>query len=103
MDKRRGVMRLHFHTAVPAAVTLVGLVSALSAPALASETDPASGIRGSLGISLDDLVFSHGAGATVFLLNAGFALVFAAVCLAARRRNSRRGRSPLHAASKLAP
>jgi hypothetical protein len=81
-------MRLHFHTAVPAAITLVGLVSALSAPASASEADPASAIRGSLGVSLDDLAFSNGAGATFFLLNAGFALVFAAVCIAVRRADS---------------
>jgi len=62
-------MRLHFHTAVPAAVTLVGLISALSAPASASEVDPASAVRGSLGVSLDDLVLSSGAGATVFNLH----------------------------------
>jgi hypothetical protein len=102
MQKRRGVMRLHFQTAVPAALTLVGLVSALNAPALASEPDPASGIRGSLGVSLDDLVVSHGAGATVFLLNAGFALAFAAICLAARRKDFKRRHDPLRAASKFA-
>jgi hypothetical protein len=97
-------MRLHFHTAVPAAVMLVGLVSALSAPASASETDPASGIRGSLGVSLDDLAFSHGAGATVFLLNAGFVLLFAAVCIAVRRMDSNpKGRYiPFRAGSKFA-
>ncbi|HEX4860064.1 MAG TPA: hypothetical protein VFV07_02425 [Rhizomicrobium sp.] len=97
-------MRLHFYTAVPAAVALVGLVSALSAPASASEPDPASGIRGSLGVSLDDLVFSHGAGATVFLLNGGFALLFAAVCIAVRSKDSKsRGtRIPLRTASKFA-
>jgi hypothetical protein len=96
-------MRLHFHTAVPAAVTLVGLVSALSAPASASEADPASAIRGSLGVSLDDLAFSSGAGATVFLSNAGLALLFAAVCVAMRRADSRTGaRIPFRAASKFA-
>jgi hypothetical protein len=96
-------MRLHFHTAVPAAVTLLGLISALSAPASASESDPASGVRGSLGVSIGDLAFSHGAGATVFLLNAGFALVFAAICMAVRRADSRRGRHiPFRAASKFA-
>jgi hypothetical protein len=61
-------MRLHFHTAVPALVTLVGSVSALFAPASASEADPASEVRGSLGVSLDDLAFGTGAGTTVFLL-----------------------------------
>ena len=96
-------MRLHFQTAVPAAVMLLGLVSALGAPASASESDPASGIRGSLGVSIDDLAFSHGAGATVFLLNAGFALAFAALCMAARRANSRKSRLiPFRTASKFA-
>jgi hypothetical protein len=84
-------MRLHFHKAVPAAITLVGLVSALSAPASASEADPGSAIRGSLGVSLDDLAFGSGAGATVFLMNAGFALLFAAVCIAVGRADSRKG------------
>jgi uncharacterized membrane protein len=83
-------MRLHFHTAVPAAVTLVGLVSALSAPASASESDPASAVRGSLGISLEDLMFGSGAGSTVFLLNAAFLALFAAFAIGVRRANSRR-------------
>jgi hypothetical protein len=97
-------MRLHFHTAVPAVLTLVGLVSALSAPASASESDPASGIRGSLGVSLDDLAFGHGAGATVFLLNAGFLLLFAAVCIAVRRKDSKSkgGHIQFRATSKFA-
>jgi hypothetical protein len=96
-------MRLHFHTAVPAVLTLVGLVSALSAPASASESDPASAVRGSLGLSIDDLAFGHGAGATVFL-NAGFALLFAAVCIAVRRKGSKSKRThlPFRAGSKLA-
>jgi hypothetical protein len=101
MQKRSGVMRLYFHTAVPAAVSLLGLVSALSAPASASDSDPASDIRGSLGVSLGDLGLSHGAGATVFLLNAGFALVFAVVCLAVGRKDSKRRRIPFQAASKF--
>jgi hypothetical protein len=103
MQERRGVMRLQFHTAVPAVVTLVGWVSALSAPASASEADPASAVRGSLGVSLDDLAFGQGAGATVFLLNAGFVLLFAAVCIAVRRKDSRAKRLPFRASSKLAP
>jgi hypothetical protein len=82
-------MRVHFDKAVPAMLTLVGLVSALSAPSSASESDPASAVRGSLGVSLDDLAFGHGAGATVFLLNAVFVLLFAAVCIAARRKDSK--------------
>jgi hypothetical protein len=81
-------MRLDFHTIVPSAITLIGLVSALSAPASAAEADPASAVRGSLGVSLDELV-ANGAGAAVFLLNAGFALLFLAVAIAARRRSAR--------------
>jgi hypothetical protein len=57
-------MRLNFHTVGSAAIALVGLVSALSAPASASEADPATVMSGSL---------SNGAGTTVFLLNLGFA------------------------------
>jgi hypothetical protein len=81
-------MRLNFHTAVPAVLTLVALVSPLSAHASPSEVDPASAIRGSLGVSLDDL--STSAGTTVFLLNVGFTLVFVAICIAVRRADSRK-------------
>jgi hypothetical protein len=96
-------MRLQFHTAVPAAISLVGLVSALSAPASASEADPASAVRGSLGVPLDDLVLSSGAGATVFLLNAGFALLFAAICIAVLRAEARKRRQvPLRGRSHFA-
>ena len=97
-------MRLHFHTAVPALVTLVGSVSALFAPASASEADPASEVRGSLGVSLDDLAFGTGAGTTVFLLNAGFVLLFAALCIVAvRLEDSRRDRHmSFRAATKFA-
>jgi hypothetical protein len=77
-------MRLSFHTVVPSAITLIGLVSALSAPASAGEADAASAVRGSLGVSVEELA-SSGAGAAVFLLNAGFALLFLAVAIAAQR------------------
>jgi len=97
-------MRLHFHRAVPAVLTLVGSVSALNASASATEADPASVVRGSLGVSLDDLVFDRGAGATVFLLNAGFVLFFAAVCIALRRKDSKpKGKHiPFRVSSKFA-
>jgi hypothetical protein len=96
-------MRLHFHTAVPAAFTLVGLIYALSAPASASEVDPASAVRGSLGVSIEDLALSHGAGAAVFLLNAGFALLYAALAIAlVGRANSKAKHVPFPAASNLA-
>ena len=84
-------MRLRFHTVVPAAFTFVGLVSALSAPASASEIDRAAALVGSLGVPVDDLVFSSEAGPTVFLLNAVCALTFAAVCIALTWADSRNG------------
>jgi hypothetical protein len=103
MSKKERVMRLHFHAAVPAALTLVGLVFAPGAHASASESDPASAVRGSLGVPLEDLVFSNGAGASAFLLNAGFLLVFAAICIAARRTDSRGAKHvPFRAGSKFA-
>jgi hypothetical protein len=101
MQKRRGVMRQHFHTAAPAAFTLVGLVFGLSASTSASEIDPSSAIQGSLGVAIDDL--STGAGATVFLLNVGCALVFAAICIALGRADAHRARRiALRIGSRLA-
>jgi len=102
-EKKERVMRLHISSAAPAALTLVGLVSALSAHASASEADPASAVRGSLGVPLDDLVLSSGAGTAVFLMNAGFALVFAAICIAVRRANSRKGKHIPFRASSSSP
>jgi len=94
-------MRSHFRTAASAALTLVGLVSALSAHASATEVDPALAIQGSMGVSLDDL--STSAGTTVFLLNAGCALVFVAICIAVRRADSLKSRrTPFRASSKFA-
>jgi hypothetical protein len=101
MQKGVEAMRLHFHTAVPAAFTFVGLIRALGAPASASEVDPASAVRGSLGVSIEDLALSHGAGASVFLLNAGFALLFAALAIASRRANSKATHIPFRATSNF--
>ena len=96
-------MRLHFHTAAPAAFTYVGLFCALSASASAGEVDPESAVRGSLGVSIEDLALSHGAGAAVFLLNAGFALLYAALAIAlVRRENSKARHVPFPATSNLA-
>ena len=94
-------MRLHFHTVVPTALALVGSIFALSASTSASEVDPSSDIQGSLGVAIGDL--STGTGATVFLLNLGCVLVFAAVCIAILRADSRRDKRMLfRASSKLA-
>jgi hypothetical protein len=94
-------MHLHIHAAAPAALSLIGLASALSAHASASEVDPASAVRGSLGVPLDDLTLSSGAGVTVFLLNAGFFLLFAAICVAVRRAHLHKGKHiPFEAGSR---
>lgn len=94
-------MRLHFHTVVPAGLALVGSIFALSASTSAREVDPASDIQGSLGVSFGDL--STGPGTTVFLLNLGCALVFAAICIAVRRADSRKNRQlRFRASSKFA-
>lgn len=94
-------MRLHFHTVVPTALALVGSIFALSASTSASEVDPTSDIQGSLGVSLSDL--STGAGATVFLFNLGCVLVFAAICIALMRADSRKSkRLPFRANSRFA-
>ena len=94
-------MRLHFHAVVPTGLALIGSILAPSASTLASEVDPASDIQSSLGVSLGDL--STGAGATVFLFNLGCALVFAAICIALMRADSRKSkRLPFRANSRFA-
>jgi len=94
-------MRLHFHAVVPTGLALVGSIFGLSASTSASEVDPASDIQGSLGVSFGDL--STGPGTTVFLLNLGFALVFAAICIAVRRADSHKAKHlPFRANSKFA-
>lgn len=55
------------------------------------EVDPASAVRGSLGVSLEDLTLSNHLGELVFLLNGGFALLFGAfACFAAARHEPNR-------------
>lgn len=49
----------------------------LEVPAV--EDDPASAVRGSLGVSLENLSLKNNPGRLVFLLNGGFALLFGAV------------------------
>jgi hypothetical protein len=57
---------------------------ALEVPAV--EADPASAVRGSLGVSLENLSLSNNLGKLVFLLNGGFTLLFGAfACFAAAR------------------
>jgi hypothetical protein len=58
----------------------------LKVPAL--EADPASAVRGSLGVALENLSLSDDLGKLVFLLNGGFTLLAGAVaCIAVTRRH----------------
>jgi hypothetical protein len=54
----------------------------------AVEADPATAVRGSLGVSFDNLSLSNNVGKLVFLLNGGFALLFGAfACFAVARHH----------------
>ena len=54
----------------------------------AVEADPASAVRGSLGVSLENLSLSSNFGELAFLVNGGFALLSGAfACFAVARRH----------------
>jgi len=76
---------------MPRALTAFFFAVSLMISGVASaqvEADPASAVRGSLGVSLEYLSLSNHLGELVFLLNGGFALLFAAfACFAAARRH----------------
>jgi hypothetical protein len=63
---------------------------AFSVAHAAVEADPASAVRGSLGVSLDNLSLSNNFGELAFLLNGGFALLSGAVALFAVGRPHRK-------------
>ena len=96
-------MRLHLQSIVPSAATFIGLALAQSSQA-AAQIDAASAVRGSLGISAEDLLLGSSGAASVFIWNAGFALLFGAFALMARRAGKRRGeaRMPFRATSNFA-
>jgi hypothetical protein len=54
---------------------------AFSTAHAAVDADPASVVRGSLGVSLENLSLNSNFGELTFLLNGGFALLFGAVAL----------------------
>jgi hypothetical protein len=56
--------------------SFVGTYSGREAPAI--EADSSSGVRGSLGVPLENLRISNKLGKLVFLANGGFALLFGA-------------------------
>ncbi|MGO9930903.1 MAG: hypothetical protein ACLPV8_03695, partial [Steroidobacteraceae bacterium] len=71
-------------SAVPSAIavtTLMLLFVTLDGPAFAQEIDPASALRGSLGVSLADLSISNHFGALSFFLNGVFALLSGAMAV----------------------
>ncbi len=76
------------------AVPTMFLFLTLDGSAFAQEIDPASAIRGSLGVSLSNLSVSNHFGVLSFFLNGGFALLCAAlaVFLVARSRRDRRAK-----------
>jgi hypothetical protein len=88
-----------------AAFVSVALIShAFASQSAANQIDAASDVRGSLGASADDLIFSSGGGASVFFLNAGCALLFVIAIVMARRMDTRRraSRMPFRATSNFA-
>jgi hypothetical protein len=74
-------MRLHLKSVVTVAIAsaTVAILFAEIVPAAAAEIDPASALRGSLGVSLGDLSLSSNFGRVSLLLNGGFALLFGAL------------------------
>jgi hypothetical protein len=96
-------MRFQLQSIAPSAAALIGLALAQSSQAASMPIDAASAIRGSLGVSVDDLVLSSSGGASVFFLNAGCALLFGVFVMMARRRNTRyRARIPFRSTSTFA-
>ena len=61
----------------------------VSGMAPAQEVDPASAVRGSLGVSIENLSLKNDLGKLVFLLNGGFALLSGAVACFAVTRHRR--------------
>jgi len=91
-------MRVHLPSIVTCAVVLTAIsLFFLEVKVPPVETDPASGVRGSLGVSLEDSDLNGNLGRLSFLLNGGFALLsgaFACFLVAKPRRNPRRDQDP---------
>src|SRR5580658_2675482 len=78
---KKGANAMRFHLRSIAAIAVsAGVVLFLTACKIpAAELDPASAIRGSLGVSLDDLSLTDYFGRVAFLLGGGFALLWGAI------------------------
>jgi hypothetical protein len=99
-------MRLQLQSVASPAAVLIGMAlcsQALAAEAWANQIDAASAVRGSLGVSAEDLILSSSGGACVFILNAGCAVLFGIFVVIARRRGARHpALIPLRSASNFA-
>jgi hypothetical protein len=110
-------MRLQFQSARASAVAVVTMslfLAQLSLCAFATESstdqtaawasvsqiDPASAVRGSPGVSLENLGLSNDFGKLAFLLNAGFVLLFGLLAVIVGRHRPKRMRSPVSAAER---
>jgi hypothetical protein len=78
-------MRLPLRSLIP--VALAGLIASNGSSASATQADAASGMRASLGSSLQELALGNSTGALVFLLNGIFALLFSGLAIALVRRS----------------
>jgi hypothetical protein len=82
-------MRLHSKPKAAIAVSAGIALLLVASTVRAAELDPASAIRGSLGVSLADLSLTDNFARVAFLLYGGFALLFGAlagIALVTRRR-----------------
>jgi hypothetical protein len=91
----------HLPPSVTAGAAIAGaFLLVFSTAGFALETDPASAIRGSLGIPIGDLDLSNQAGLLCFLLNGGMLLLVAGIALfLGGKRTERPVSRPLMASS----
>jgi hypothetical protein len=87
-------MRLRLHSVVSNVVVLTSVALLFveqNASAAVPAIDPASAVRGALGVSLDDLMLSNMVGSLSLYLNAGFLLLFFAAAVILTRAHARTG------------
>jgi hypothetical protein len=103
-SKGVSAMRLHMHSIAASAAVLIGM-ALTHASATQIDADyadyTASAVRGSLGVPLEDLTLSSGAGASLFFLNAGFALSFGVIAFMMTRREGWHTRKPPRPAAHM--
>jgi hypothetical protein len=82
---RSNAMRLPIRSLIPMA--LGRLLASNGSSASPAQVDAASGLRASLGASLEELALGNSTGALVFLLNGIFALLFSGLAIALIHRS----------------